>query len=231
MQRISIIIPTYNEADTIGILVKFLLENSDSTNVEVLISDGGSMDGTMEIAAKAGAVTFLSPHKSRAAQMNYGASKAIGDVLYFVHADSLPPANFIKDITKAIEEGFEIGRYRTKFNSNKWLLKLNAFFTRFDWFICYGGDQTLFMSQKLFNAIGGFNDKMLLMEDYEIVVRARKRARYKILTNTALLSARKYEANSWLKVQKANSIMVRMYKNGASQQEMVDAYKQMLVYR
>lgn len=69
------------------------------------------------------------------------------------------------------------------------------------------------------------------MEDYEIVERARKKRKYKIFSKAALVSARKYDTNSWLKVQLANRTIVKMYNKGASQVEMVEKYQEMLVYR
>ncbi|MEJ7680558.1 MAG: hypothetical protein WKG06_22435 [Segetibacter sp.] len=163
--------------------------------------------------------------------MNFGASISAGDILYFIHADTFPPSSYVSDINNAIYKGYEIGRYRTKFDSPKSILKINAFFTCFDWFICYGGDQTLFITRKLFMKINGFNDDMRIMEDYDIVKRAKQLAKYKIFSKAALISARKYDANSWRKVQSANSTIVKMYKKGATQEDMINKYKQMLIYR
>lgn len=228
---ISIIIPTYNEAESIAELIIYLKTNSNYHVAEIIVSDGGSADNTLQIAQQAGAQTVLSPKKGRAAQMNYGASIAKGNILYFIHADTFPPVTFANDIEQAVAEGYGLGRYCTKFNSNKFILKINAFFTRFDWFVCYGGDQTLFITEELFTKTGGFKEDMLIMEDYEIVVRARQKTKYKIFTEAALISARKYETNSWLTVQLANRKIVKMYKRGASQTEIVKKYKEMLVYR
>jgi GT2 family glycosyltransferase len=72
---------------------------------------------------------------------------------------------------------------------------------------------------------------MKIMEDYDFCERARKLGRYKIIPKAALISARKYETNSWLQVQLANARVVSMYKKGASQQEMLETYKRMLSYR
>ncbi|MBC7934388.1 MAG: TIGR04283 family arsenosugar biosynthesis glycosyltransferase [Rhizobacter sp.] len=227
----TIIIPTYNEQDNIAKLVGYLLNNSQGHTLEIIISDGGSTDNTLQEAIHAGAIGLISPKKGRAAQMNYGASRAKGEILYFIHADTLPPISFVNDINKSVSEGFLLGRYRTKFDSKKNILKFNAFFTRFDLFMCYGGDQTLFIKRDLFESIGGFNESMLIMEDYDIITRARKKARYKIIQKGALVSARKYDTNSWLTVQKANYTIIQMYKKGATQPEMVNAYKKMLDYR
>lgn len=231
MTTISIIIPTYNEAAGIENLVKHLKNFSNEAVVDLIVSDGGSEDGTMEKAASAGTTALLSPRKGRAAQMNHGASLAKGDVLYFVHADSFPPQTFVADIQQAVKEGFDLGRYRTKFNSPKPLLKLNAWFTRFDLFMCMGGDQTLFIRRQHFEAFNGFKEDMRIMEEYEFCARVRKTGCYKILPGTALISARKYDTNGWLRVQRANAAVVRLYKRGATQQQMVDTYKRLLTYR
>ncbi|MBL0883949.1 MAG: TIGR04283 family arsenosugar biosynthesis glycosyltransferase [Chitinophagaceae bacterium] len=232
MQHISIIIPTYNEADGIGKLVQYLQEHGGSHVKDIIVSDGGSIDDTMSVAAAAGAIATLSSDKGRAAQMNHGASIATGSIFYFVHADTFPPVTYALDILTAINSSYAFGRYRTKFDSDKKILLFNAWFTRFDLFICYGGDQTLFMQRKLFDQIGGFNSSMRIMEDYDIVTRAKSTgARYKIFSSAALVSARKYDTNSWLRVQTANYTIIRMYKKGASQNEMVHRYRELLNYR
>lgn len=231
MTTLSIIIPTYNEAENIAQLVGYLRRFSNAAVVDVIVSDGGSTDNTMEKAAAAGARAVLSPGKGRAAQMNWGASLARGEVLYFVHADSFPPPNYVADIQQAVAQGYDLGRYRTKFNSSRPILKLNAWATRFDLFMCMGGDQTLFIRRQLFRSNGGFREEMRIMEEYEFCARVRKTGRYKILPGTALISARKYETNSWWQVQRANAAVVRLYKKGASQQQLLTTYQQLLQYR
>ncbi|MEO7801960.1 MAG: TIGR04283 family arsenosugar biosynthesis glycosyltransferase [Ginsengibacter sp.] len=228
---ISIIIPTYNEAENIVRVITHLKKVGSDAVIDIIVSDGGSEDDTIDKAKAVGAQAVLSPQKGRAAQMNYAASLARGDILYFVHADSFPPAGFADDIEQAINDGYDLGRYRTRFDSPKTVLKLNAWATRFDLFLCMGGDQTLFIRRQLFVVCGGFNEDMKIMEDYEFCERVRKRGRYKIMPGRALISARKYDTNSWLKVQMTNAKVVRMYKRGASQQDMLDTYKQLLSYR
>ena len=165
MDHIVIVLPTYNEAENIGNLVRFIRANSNDSVTEVIVSDGGSTDNTIEVAKAAGATAVLSPEKGRAAQLNFGASLASGDVFYFIHADCVPPITFVSDISRAITLGYDLGRYRTKFLSSKNILKINAWFTRFDFFICMGGDQTLFVSRTLFEQNGGFDESMKIMED------------------------------------------------------------------
>lgn len=225
---VSIIIPTYNEAENIGRLVHYLTENSDSRLAEIIVSDGGSTDQTLQIAALAGAKTIKSPEKGRAWQMNFGASMATGNLVYFVHADTIPPKSYLQDIVKAIQQGYQLGRYLSRYDSKSNLLKINALLSRLDTFAGMGGDQTLFITRELFEETGGFNDQMKIMEEFEFSARARKIGRYKIIPKTVLISARKYAVNGWLAVQRANYTIVKMYLNGASQDAMISRYKQML---
>jgi rSAM/selenodomain-associated transferase 2 len=227
---LSIIIPAYNEGEIIGNLVSYLHRHSNG-QAEIIVADGGSTDNTLKKAEEAGARALLSNGKGRAAQMNYGASVAGGDVFYFVHADCYPPTSFVSDIKQALDQGYQLGRYRTRFNSPGMLLKINAWVTRFDFFICMGGDQTLFIKRHLFEDCRGFNEDMLIMEEYEFCQRARMQGRYKIMNGAALISARKYQTNSWLQVLRANAKVVSLYKKGASQQQMVQTYRKMLSYR
>jgi rSAM/selenodomain-associated transferase 2 len=228
---ISIIIPTYNESETIAALIHHLQAEDTGLVSEIIVADGGSTDDTVTLATTAGAVVIQSPVKARSAQMNYGAARATGEVLYFVHADTLPPRNFSRDIMEQIAKGKTIGRFCTRFRSNRLLLRFNAFFTRFDWFVCYGGDQTLYISRQLFCNLNGYNENMRIMEEYDLTSRARKQAAYGIIRKPVLISARKYETNTWWQVQKANYTVVRMYRKNASQEEMVNTYRKMLNYR
>ena len=99
--NLSVIIPTLNEAENIERLVHRLKNCGCSDSHEIIVVDAGSTDSTQELARKAGATAVLSPKKGRAPQMNFGAKQAKGDVLYFVHADSLPPEGFCLNIKKS----------------------------------------------------------------------------------------------------------------------------------
>jgi rSAM/selenodomain-associated transferase 2 len=225
---ISIIIPTLNEEANIKRLIPYLQNCCVNREIEIIVADCGSTDATTTVAESLGAKVIVSPAKGRAVQMNAGARVAKYDILYFVHADAVPPQSFFSDITNAVNAGYETGRYRTKFDSSSGLLKINAFFTRFDWFVSYGGDQTLFVTASLFKKINGYDEKLLIMEEYDFVKRAREFARYKIFSKAALVSARKYNANTWWRVQKAHYTIVRLYKKGVSQKELVERYSRLL---
>lgn len=226
--RISIIIPTYNEEEHIASLVRHLRQNGGERIADIHVIDGGSQDNTLEAARAAGATAVCSPKRGRAAQMNHGVRLATGDVLYFVHADAIPPASFAQDITIAIKDGYPIGCYRFRFRSDKLLLKINAYCTRFDRIMCRGGDQTLFVLRPLFEELSGYQDDHLLMEEYDFILRARKRGRFKIIPKDVLVSARKYEHNSYLRVNLANLTMFLMFFAGFSQIQMVNTYKRMI---
>ncbi|MEJ7780151.1 MAG: TIGR04283 family arsenosugar biosynthesis glycosyltransferase [Daejeonella sp.] len=229
--RASIIIPAYNEAENIGALIRYLIRHGNSNLAEIIVIDGGSTDSTMMLAEGAGALAVRSPQKGRAAQMNYGASLAQGELLYFVHADTIPPETYLSDILTATAEGAEMGRYLSRYVSKSWLLRLNELLSRIDTFAAMGGDQTLFITRNLFQSTGGFDTRMNIMEEFEFCARARKYGKYRIINKPVLISARKYDNNGWLQVQRANYTVVKMYQKGASPESMMNKYKDMLDHR
>ena len=229
--KFSIIIPTLNEAENIEKLIFQLQKNATSNLREIIVVDGESCDGTAELAANAGAKVLKSPKRGRAAQMNFGATHATGDVLYFVHADTLPPESYMKDLEEALAEDYPIGCFRFRFNSNKKILRFNSYMTRFDRIWVRGGDQSLFITRTLFDSLGGYRDDFKIMEEYDLITRARQQAAFKIIPKDVLVSDRKYDNNSFLSVQIANATVFMMYRFGASQDAMFKMYKRLLDYR
>lgn len=227
--KISIIIPTYNEADNVGETIQHLSRNE--SDIDIVVSDGGSDDATQAVVVDSNATFIQSPVKGRAGQMNHALKYADGDVFYFVHADCHPPKSYATDIREAIKAGYNCGSFRTGFRSNKAMLRFNEFFTRFDFLFVRGGDQSIFVTKELMNKVGLYKEEMLIMEDYDFIARLKKHGRFKLIPKNTMVSARKYDENSWLRVQLANYKVVRMYRNGASQKDMLDAYKRMLHYR
>lgn len=228
--KISVIIPTYNEANNIAKLITHLRQASPLPH-EIIVSDGGSSDDTICIAEECSAITYTSPVKGRAGQMNYGVNKATGNIYYFVHADTIPPVSYMQDINQAISEGYNCGSYTTKFDSNKFMLRINEWFTTLNALFVRGGDQSIFVTKELYNKIGGFKEDMLIMEDYDFIQQLQAEGKFKVIKKGTLVSARKYDNNTWLEVQLANLKVVRMYKKGASQKAMLETYKRMLNYR
>lgn len=227
---ISVIIPTLNESASIHALVTTCFHYAKE-EVEVIVCDGGSVDDTVRLAKLAGAQVLPCERKGRASQMNAGAQIAKGDVFYFVHADVKIHSDYEQDLYTAVKEGYALGCYRFRFDSNRLLLKINAFFTRFDFIWCRGGDQTLFMTKECYNTLGGFRSDFLIMEDYDLIVRAQQTFPFKIIPKPVIVSARKYENNGYFRVQWANLTIMRMWKKGASQREMADTYRKLLDYR
>ncbi|GAB3499639.1 TIGR04283 family arsenosugar biosynthesis glycosyltransferase [Spirosoma knui] len=227
----SIIIPTFNEAESIGQLVGKLLAFGGTSLVDVLVIDAGSPDGTADLAQKAGATVRQSPRPGRAAQMNFGATLAKGDILYFVHADVGIHPDFITDIEQAVKAGYDAGCYRFRFDSDKVMLRFNSYGTRFPGLMSRGGDQTLFMTRALFDRLGGFDEYYTIMEDFDMIVRIRRVTRFFIIPKDVMVSARKYDTNSWLRVQLANLTAFSLFFMKVSPNRIARTYKAMLHYR
>ncbi len=227
--KVSVIIPTFNEQDNIKKLLDFFMLAPNRHLIEIIVVDGGSSDDTISIAQSFKEVNVcISPKKGRAAQMNYGASKAIGEIFYFVHADVIPVLNYYDDVINAITEN-DFGCYRYVFDSPNNLLKFNAYMTRYNSVWAGGGDQTLFIKKDTFFKLNGFKDELLIMEDFDLVKRAKKmKMKFIILPCNVMVSARKYKYNSWIKVQYANTLIMLAWKFGASQIWLQDKYKKLL---
>lgn len=223
---ISIIIPTLNEENYIGSLLEFLSSHPQKDQFEVIVVDGGSKDATVEVASDYLCQFLTTDVQSRAHQMNSGASRAKGEVLYFVHADTQLVSSFVEDIQSAVDQGIKSGCYRFKFDKpQNPLLHINGFFTRFPFTWCRGGDQTLFIEKDLFDSLGGFNERFVIMEDYDLLGRLEQsKAPFKVLPKSVKVSARKYHENSYLKVQLTNLKAMRMYKQGADPAEIKNFY-------
>ena len=223
--KISVIIPTYNEEENIAGLIGYLLKYGDDKLKEVIVVDGKSKDRTITEAKESGAATYLLSERGRARQMNFGAKQATGDVLYFLHADCLPPKNFLNQISKALNNGYDSGCFRLKFDYNHWFLRCNAWFTRFNFNAIRFGDQSLFIRKGIFDRIGEFNESLTIMEDQEIVHRiSSNKYTFTVLDTYLKASARKYLSNGIYRLQFIYTLIYFCFYLGVSQKRLESFY-------
>jgi rSAM/selenodomain-associated transferase 2 len=189
---ISVVIPTLNEERLIG---RTLDSIPNDPALEVIVADGGSADGTAAIAELHGARVLHAP-RGRAAQMNAGAAEAIGDVLLFLHADTLLPANFAGLVMGAlIPPGIVGGAFLFHLDARHPLLRViewgvNLRTRRLN--LPYG-DQAIFVRAGAFKAIGGFPE-WPIMEDVELVRAMKRLGRLGIAEGRAVTSARRWRS-------------------------------------
>lgn len=213
--KISIIIPTLNEEGHISKVLQAIATNATSGCIhEIIVVDGGSTDTTTTRALDLGAKVLKSP-KGRAKQMNVGAKNASGNILYFLHVDSMPPINFDKNIIKTFKEGYLAGCFRLKFNSKSLFLRFFAWCTRINHIICRGGDQSLFIHKSLFKALNGFDERYTIYEDNELTHRIYKGTRFKIVPDYVTTSARRYHERGMFTLQFHFGVIHAKYFNGA----------------
>lgn len=224
MNSISIIIPTLNEAETIGHLVTHLFKHSSSLLAEIIVVDGNSTDNTEMIAKEAGASVIRCKKCGRANQMNKGALVATGEILYFVHSDTLPPTSYMGTIHHAVASGFKIGCFRANYNSKNPFLKINSYCTRFQKIWCRGGDQSLFITKYFFKELGGYRQDCLIMEEYELIEKAQQKTTFKILPEEIIISTRKYEQRGYFRIQLASLIAIILYRLGVNEKRLLASY-------
>lgn len=218
MAQISVVIPVVNEVELLPRLLVYLKECDTNNDLEIIVVDGQSDDGTLTKITDTNAIVVESEVRCRAHQMNLGAAIATTDILYFVHADVVPPKNFISEVISAHYRGVRFAFFRHKFDKMNLLLWFNSFFTRYKKSWCRGGDQTIFVTKELFQILGGYDEKYVIMEEYDFMKRALEITEYDILKGETIVSTRKYTTNSWLKVLLANLKAVRQFKKGVEPQ-------------
>jgi len=142
----------------------------------VLVVDGGSRDGTLGIARPLADRALVAP-RGRAAQMNAGARAATGDVLVFLHADTLLPAGAAAAVAGAVAGGARWGRFDVTISGRPRVLRVVAAMMNLRSRLTgiATGDQAIFVRRAAFDAVGGFPDQPL-MEDIEISRRLRRLA-------------------------------------------------------
>lgn len=222
---ISIIIPVLNEEKQIATLLGFLDGHRSSPHIEeIIMVDGGSSDRTVSIASEH-PLKILHSEKGRAKQMNRGAQEAKGSILYFLHADTLPPDNFDLKILDTVTAGADAGCFRMRFDSKNLILSFFSWFSRFNHLICRGGDQSLFVTRRLFDAAGGFNEKYIIYEDTEFIGRLYRQGTFRVIPDYVVTSARKYKEIGTARLQFHFGVIHLKSRFGASPDQLYRYYK------
>ncbi len=186
---VSIIIPTFNEAETLSRNLQDLFSKIDSADVEVIVSDGGSDDNTPDIAQRF-PCQVISGESGRARQMNHAANYAKGEWMLFLHADSYLPANWRAEIDKAQQWGF----FPARLSGHHWLLRVieYAMCLRSALTCVATGDQGLFFRQSFFKKMDGYAD-IPIMEDIAISKKAHQQQKPDIASAAIVTSSRRWE--------------------------------------
>jgi rSAM/selenodomain-associated transferase 2 len=196
--KLSVIVPALDEAAAIAATLA-PLQAWRAAGHEVLLVDGGSRDGTPELAAALVDRTIVTA-PGRARQMNAGALAATGDGLLFLHADTQLPADAERSIVAAFAAGRVWGRFDVRLSGRQPLLRvverLMNWRSRLTGIAT--GDQAIFVRRGDFAAVGGFPD-IPLMEDVALSRALRRRGRPVCLRGPAVTSSRRWEANGVLR--------------------------------
>ncbi len=190
---VSVIVPVLDEAAEIGGCLRSLLANAPP--LEVLVVDGGSGDGTREIAGSFPGVRVLEARRGRARQMNEGARRARGEILWFLHADGRPGPGAAGRIRRALARpGAAGGAFRFALRTEAPWARIVETVVRLrgEWLREAYGDQGIFLTRRAFQAVGGFPEVPLL-EDLRLVRALHRAGGFRILEEPLPTSARAWE--------------------------------------
>jgi rSAM/selenodomain-associated transferase 2/rSAM/selenodomain-associated transferase 1 len=192
---LSIVIPTLNEAASIGRTLETVL--ALGSGAQVIVADGQSADETARIAREY-PVTVLSSSRGRGMQLKTGAERATGEVLWFLHADSIPPTDSHQRIREALQSPEIIGgNFDLTFDGDsraaRQLTRIYPHLRKLG--LCYG-DSGIFVRREIYQAAGGFR-AYPIFEDLDLIKRIRRHGRFLHLDSQIVTSSRRFEGRSF----------------------------------
>lgn len=220
--RISIVIPALDEEDG---LARTIASCSGERVCEVIVVDGGSRDRTAEVARRAGA-RVLFAQRGRARQMNAGAAAARGEVLLFLHADTLLPAGFDRAVVRAVSaQGVVGGRFDIDLQPSSPLIWLTArlISLRSRLSRIATGDQALFARREAYEAVGGFED-VPIMEDLAFSIALKRQGDIACLRERVISSSRRWSKDGVFRTILLMWTMRLLYFCGVSPRRLRDFY-------
>ncbi|MEI0604104.1 TIGR04283 family arsenosugar biosynthesis glycosyltransferase [Brachyspira alvinipulli] len=223
---VSIIIPILNEENIIERLIKNL--NELDGEFEVIFSDGGSSDKTVNIIEDISNYKIVNSDKGRAKQLNTGAKESKYDILLFLHADSIIEKDVLIKIENFIKNNNKAGCLKIKFDSNKILMRICGFLSNLRVRLRHiaFGDQGIFIERKLFFDIGMFDD-MPLMEDYKLSIKLKKICPIININSYIISSSRRFEKNGIIKTMIYMQKLQYMFRNSESIEKIANIYNNM----
>jgi rSAM/selenodomain-associated transferase 2 len=224
MSEISVIIPVFNEA---AIIQEAIARLQKKAGIEIIVVDGGSQDGTVELVKEFGIKVILAPHVGRANQMNMGAAAATGKILLFLHADTQLPTGYLELIKQALATQKTIaGAFELSIAGKHICLRLIevAVNWRSRFLSLPYGDQAIFINASTFQSMGGFAN-LPIMEDFEFVQRLKKKGKIAIVPAKAITSSRRWQKLGFLKTTIINQLMILGYYLGISPQKLANFYR------
>jgi rSAM/selenodomain-associated transferase 2 len=191
--KVSIIVPVFNEASAIARFLETLQPYRHAGH-EVIVVDGASGDATLS-AAQGRADLVFTTERGRAKQMNFGAARASGDVLLFLHADSQLPSQALTAIASALADASQVwGRFDVRLSGERvWFRVIEALMNwRSRATGIATGDQAIFVKRSVFAQVGGY-PPIALMEDVALSAALRKIAEPVCLRLRIVASSRRWE--------------------------------------
>jgi rSAM/selenodomain-associated transferase 2 len=219
---LSIIIPTFNEAQSIGRTLDALTRLSGP--IEIIVVDGGSEDETALMVRERG-LRLLTSEKGRGAQMHKGAALARGEALWFLHADTIPTPDAARLITEALRENEVVGgNFDVCFEGTRpaarFLTWLYPRLRRLG--LCYG-DSAIFVRRETYERIGGFQP-FPIFEDLDLIRRLWREGKLAHLDAQVITSSRRFEGRSFTLTFARWSILQALYWLGIHPRRLARLY-------